>query len=512
MLKEQIRYKDGLPVNCIVAEIDDYPIHFHDDLEVVFVLDGSVILKNGYYTYTLKSGDIFILNDREIHSYYRTNESNTVMILQLDLTYFGKYYDTLKNSFFVTDMKDDDESLELLKSDLCRIILEFWNPEPDYERKIIESAHSLIDRLISDFQYFSMEDGKFINESKNKGNKVLAERLNRITDYLYENYNRRLTLKELAEQEHLSIFYLSHVIKEATGLSFQELLSFIRVEESEKLVLGSNKKIGAISSESGFSAVRYFIKYFTKWFGMHPLEYREKYTGHVQSRDTAARLTIIPEEIAVRMVRSQGRDVYEGIVGNKAVVVTAEVDVLSDRNAIPVNGDQTVENFLNEEYLEPATGILKSFLELKEVRIASGPNYIITKPSLSNFGRKKESFSIFFCNYASLVRCISHTKPTLGMMRDLIAGYEGRMEILIKLTGLAGDYRIVRYKFLRDIVMSCYQKALGEILNTDKRTALMNRWAGIPVQLVEIQHASESLNVQAYLSGFSSELVLIDPL
>ena len=50
MLKEKIIYKDQLPVNVVTADIDEYPIHFHDDMEVVYILEGSVIMRNGYYT------------------------------------------------------------------------------------------------------------------------------------------------------------------------------------------------------------------------------------------------------------------------------------------------------------------------------------------------------------------------------------------------------------------------------------------------------------------------------
>ena len=49
MLKEKIIYKDELPINVVTANIIEYPIHFHDDMEVVYVLSGSVILKNGYF-------------------------------------------------------------------------------------------------------------------------------------------------------------------------------------------------------------------------------------------------------------------------------------------------------------------------------------------------------------------------------------------------------------------------------------------------------------------------------
>lgn len=158
-----------------------------------------------------------------------------------------------------------------------------------YEHKVIESTHNLISCLISDFCYVVNEDGKFQNETGGKTSKILAGRLNRIMDYMYENYERKLTLSEIAENEKLSIYYLSHIIKEATGLSFQDLLSYIRVEESERLLLESGKKIGAIAEEMGFSAVRYYIKHFEQWFGMHPLEYRKRYMGKSMTRESRAK-------------------------------------------------------------------------------------------------------------------------------------------------------------------------------------------------------------------------------
>ena len=72
-------------------------------------------------------------------------------------------------------MKDNsDESLEGLRGILAQIMMDFTLAEPACERKIIENSHNLIDCLITNFQYFLMEDGKFVNETKNKGNKILA--------------------------------------------------------------------------------------------------------------------------------------------------------------------------------------------------------------------------------------------------------------------------------------------------------------------------------------------------
>ncbi|MBR0597977.1 AraC family transcriptional regulator [Sinanaerobacter chloroacetimidivorans] len=509
MLKEKNFYKEGLPVNVITADIQEYPIHFHDDIEVVYVLKGTVKLKNGYYTYTLKQGDIFILNDREIHSFYHTDEPNMVMMLQLDLSYFSKYYGNLKNSFFVTDMEDDDdESLEALRGILARIMLEVLKKGYGYEYKIIEGAHNLLANLLANFQYFAMEDGRFVNEAKNMGNKVLAGRLNRITDYMYENYTRRLTLNEIADREHLSIYYLSHVIKEATGLSFQELLSFIRVEESEKLLLGTNKKIGVISEESGFSAIRYYIKYFTKWFGMHPAEYREKYTGRVSSREISAQYTLSKPDDILAAIKHQSKEIYtsyEREQGPALTIVNLDLDE-------PLKHMKDVECGIRDLFsfssMAPGAFAFNMLTALNEHVIAAGENYIITR--LHRGHSDKDAFSILLYNNNDKIMELARKGLSLEETQNRLVEFQDGSEILIKISGMNGQYQISRYKFSKENILMSYKVKLGISNALAKRERLTSRWATTPTVDFTTVTTVDTLSIQSNLKGFSAELILID--
>lgn len=507
MLKEKSFYKEGLPVNVITANIEEYPIHFHDDIEVVYVLDGSVILKNGYYTYTLQRGDIFILNDREMHSFYHTHEPNMVMMLQLELAYFSKYYDNLRNCFFVTDMKDEnDESLEALRSILARIMIEVLEKGYGYEFKVIESTHNLIGNLLSNFQYFLMEDGKFINETKNKGNKILAGRLNRITNYMYNNYTRRLTLNEIAEREHLSIYYLSHVIREATGLSFQELLSFIRVEESERLLLGTNKKIGTISEESGFSAVRYYIKYFTKWFGMHPSEYRTRYTGKVKSRETLAHYTLSDPKDIMKAIKHQAKDVYVAYKKEEGPALTIIKLDLEEPNKGVTLEDSGLFALLQQESMKPSMYPFKIFHELNEHVAAAGENYMISRSHRS----EKDGISILLYNNTPDFKRIAERQQDAQDMLPALLRFNDNAEILIKISGMNGDYKISRYKFSKDYFVMNYKIKQGSPHSLTKRERLISRWATNPTAGFTQVTAVDALSIQSNLAGFSAELILID--
>ncbi len=509
MLKERIVYKNELPVNVITANIEEYPIHFHDDMEVVYVLEGSILMRNGYYTYSLRQGDIYILNDREMHSFESTGEDNMVMMLQMDLTYFSRYYDNLKNNFFVTDTDDDnDESLDVLKNILARIMMEILQKGYGYEHKVIESTHNLIACLMADFQYFMMEDGKFRNETKNKGNKILAGRLNRITDYMYDNYNRKLTLSEIADREHLSIYYLSHIIKEATGLSFQDLLSYIRVEESEKLLLGTNKKIGVIAEETGFSAVRYYIKHFEQWFGMHPLEYRKKYIGKIFSREIEARYTLCAPEQIEEAIRRQVTGVYADYMDKfKVKPIIVDVDNYDDYAEV-IRSKPALAEIMERPANEVLAAPYRQLMSMKENVVASGDNYIVT--TRCKFPGKLNSLSILMYNFdENVVRSLKR----IGTQDDLLRiarHYDEEAEFLIRCNGFDGEFRILRWRLDSENVIRRLETAINPQHDTDIRSMLLNDLATEASVSSETFAASDALSIRSIFRGIGAELVLID--
>lgn len=509
MLKEKIVYKDELPINVITANIEEYPIHFHDDMEVVYVLEGNIKLRNGYYTYNLKQGDIFILNDREMHSFESMGEDNMVMMLQMDLSYFSRYYDNLRNNFFVTDMEDDsDESLDILKNILARIMMEVLQKGYGYEHKVIESTHNLISCLMSDFQYFVMEDGKFKNESKNKGNKILAGRLNRISDYMYDNYNRKLTLSEIAEREHLSIYYLSHIIKEATGLSFQDLLSYIRVEESEKLLLGTNKKIGAIADETGFSAVRYYIKHFEQWFGMHPLEYRKKYIGKIISREIEAKYTLCSPAKIEEAIRHQVKGVYADYADKfKTKPVIVDVDVYDDYAEIK-KGEPELAEIMNREVNSVLAKPYKTLMGLGENLIASGSKYVVT--TKCQYPGALDSLSILVYNFdENTIKALKRIGTDSDLLR-LAKNYSGEAEFLIRCNGMAGEFRVLRYRIDSDIIIRQIEGKGQEKEHESLRDKIINNILTEPIVSTTDQTCSDTMSIRSIFKGMGAELILID--
>ncbi len=404
MLKEKILYSEGLPVKIYVTAIEEYPIHFHDELEVIYVLDGTVKVKDGYYNYSLNKDDVLIINDRELHSIKRTREPNIILIFQIDLQFFSKFHSTLSNPFFVTDtsynVDESKEPLEKLRRLMAIIMMEYINKAVGYKNRIIDYTNEFITGLNNDFQYFSMDEGKFVNEMKNKGNKILAERVHRITDYIYKNYDRKLTLQEIANKEHLSVYYLSHVIKESMGLSFQDFLNFVRVEQSEQLLLGTDKKISDISFECGFSATRYFIKYFTKWFGCHPEEYRKKYVKKIMGKEPDIKISSYSPESILSILKNRFRKEYTDYQNENErslKVIEADVNREGKNNSIKCPFDTyLIKNTAEYLYVEEFRKLKEIFRDLKIEKVSVPLNIIVDAIALRNIMDFGIDVEIFF--------------------------------------------------------------------------------------------------------------------
>jgi AraC-like DNA-binding protein len=325
---------------------------------------------------------------------------------------------------------------------------------------------------------------------------------------VYDNFSRKLTLSEIAERENLSIYYLSHIIKEATGLSFQDLLSYIRVEESEKLLLGTNKKIGAIAEETGFSAVRYYIKHFEHWFDMHPLEYRKKYSGKTISRSIAAQYErAYPAQIE-EAVRKQVKGVYADYV-DKLKMKAAIIDVdISSTYGEASSEKPVLYDIMDRKVNESLAGPYSILKEMNERVLVSDDNYVVT--TRCRYPEPLTSLSILIYNFDSNIS--KSLRKILGEedLLRIVRNYDDETEFLVRCTGLSGDFRIMRYRLERQNFIRKITDNINPEKDLSPRERFINTISAEANVSTRNYMSSDALSVRTIFQGLGAELILID--
>ncbi|NLJ99236.1 MAG: AraC family transcriptional regulator [Tissierellia bacterium] len=324
MRREYIEYMKDLPINIFLANIMEYPIHWHDSIEILFVLRGTIDMSMENEVYVLQERDIEIINANEVYSIKSKDPDNLVLILNIDPNFFEKYYDDAKEIFFYTNSSEknirEEKKYHKLRKYISILLYEVVSKIDDYEDKIEENLLAMMYHLLNNFHYLFYE-GEGLEEDEEQ-----LERYHRIVKYLSNNYMNKVSLQDIADKEFLSSQYLSYKIKDTFGLGFNEYLNQIRVEESTKLLLDTDKNISDISEEVGFSHVRYYNKHFKNHYNCSPMEYRKKYKVSEEELESMKRITYFDIREAVPYLTQYIEDYERFDYDNRIIKIDISLD------------------------------------------------------------------------------------------------------------------------------------------------------------------------------------------
>ena len=92
--------------------------------------------------------------------------------------------------------------------------------------------------------------------------------------YISDYYDTPLSLGDAARTVNTSVHYFCKMFKKATGITFTEYLTRIRIEKARNLLLNPNKRISEVAFEVGFQSLSQFNRSFKRITGKTPTRYR----------------------------------------------------------------------------------------------------------------------------------------------------------------------------------------------------------------------------------------------
>jgi len=93
--------------------------------------------------------------------------------------------------------------------------------------------------------------------------------------FIWKNFTRKVSLKEIADASGLSAPYFSTIFKEEMGENLSNYLNRLKVEKASAMLRETDFSIRKISSECGFVDQSWFSKIFKGFTGYSPNKYRE---------------------------------------------------------------------------------------------------------------------------------------------------------------------------------------------------------------------------------------------
>lgn len=118
----------------------------------------------------------------------------------------------------------------------------------------------------------SLAEASAIVQSHSREKDVIQQAV----EYIHANYRRsEISLQQVAEAVNLSQSYLGFQFKAVMGVSYMRYLTNLRIEESKRLLRGSDLSVAAIADRVGYPNVTNYYRHFQRQVGMTPAAFRQ---------------------------------------------------------------------------------------------------------------------------------------------------------------------------------------------------------------------------------------------
>lgn len=258
-------------------------VHKHTFIELVYVISGTATHLVGERTFPATKGDLFIINYNTPHAFFQDDDASEPFVC----------YDLLFTPGFLDTSLLDNVRFESINSSFLFYSLfpaTQSGPDVHISGSSYNSFGDLFNKIYQEFTY--RENGyldmirayvveliiKIFRKMSAVSHPEIFNRQAQIVDttldYLRQNYQKRLSLDDLAAQVFLSKDYFARLFRETTGMPISALLQQIRIDEACKLLKGTDTKIDDVAGFCGFNDIQYFYRIFKKVTGMTPRQYR----------------------------------------------------------------------------------------------------------------------------------------------------------------------------------------------------------------------------------------------
>lgn len=228
--------------------------HFHSEIEVIFVISGSVFVSINDDYYELKNKDIILFNSSISH---KIESADNALICRVLVSYkiLAQFVKNGNYIFYCNSVSDKLHSYLELQNIMKRIIFSYLGKNHKTECLRYGLVYELLDNLIEQFQ----KDGDYYKYKKGKKEN---EQLQYIINYVNLNFQNTIHLSKLAKEMYTSQSTLSRFFKNHMGIYFGDFVNQVRLNYAVKDLIQTDKTITKISIDCGFSNPSTFSKIF----------------------------------------------------------------------------------------------------------------------------------------------------------------------------------------------------------------------------------------------------------
>ncbi len=257
-----------------------FPSHKHNYVELMYMVSGETVHTiNHSQRLTLKKGELLLLNQHAAHGIDAAGEADIAVNMIVLPAFFDAVLpmvgtDNILNRFISNALRTQDTDVSFLHFKVTQVAAIQSIMESMIATLINEEQnHRRIDQVAMGLLFLHLlnhTDKASLGRDEPKPSAIVLSVLSEI-----ESHYKDASLSAIAARFKVSTSYLSRVVKEGTGLSYNKLLQDKRLEKAADLLLSTRLSVLEILQAVGYQNSSYFYSLFESKYGISPKGYRQ---------------------------------------------------------------------------------------------------------------------------------------------------------------------------------------------------------------------------------------------
>lgn len=259
------------------TELDDnHWTHTHDEYHVlIYLRDGILALDDGEYA--VAKDEVVVINPNQAHR-FRPGKSGKSEYYEVTFTFMcnkGKTlclpFDDILLFLFPQESRIPKQTIFMLPAETVETMKRafFTFPKAAYHTFRENYFGVALEASVVSFLHAFAEGARTIENAADNASPG-AKWVERITRHIYFNYNRKLTLDDIAAKCNANPRYLCRVFKRETGETIISFLTRFRIETAEAILRNSEYRVKDVGRMVGIDDEYYFNRMFKKVRGYAP--------------------------------------------------------------------------------------------------------------------------------------------------------------------------------------------------------------------------------------------------
>ena len=258
------------------------PWHYHPEFELILVNKSSGKRMVGDHIGYFNEGDLVLMGPNIPHVWVSDNKflelkdptASDATVIHFTPDFIGEdIFNIPEFSAFCEILNLSSRGINIHETVACKIAEIMNKMTVENGLKRLSSFFEIFD-LISSINEHELLASPNFTYYNCKG----SNRHSRINEYILHNFHKQITLKEIAEEAHMSTTTFCNFFKEQYRMTFIEYVNQIRIGQFCKLISEKDKSILEAAYSCGFNSIANFNRQFKKIKGMSPSEFRREFS------------------------------------------------------------------------------------------------------------------------------------------------------------------------------------------------------------------------------------------